>query len=714
MSNPTEIRNILKTINIKRKRRGGRGGTQTRIQPEKSSKNSRLNQSPTIKQVKAHIQEKEGIPSNQQRLVFPGIINSPTIEVPTVLPDIPTVPLQESFQIPTKNQLRQKRLAALNKPSLHLQSSAPSPEIPTVDAPTIETPTIETPTVEVQNILKNATKNNNKCPAKTYNLDHKFTTNDCSNKKVKLNIHPDKNPDKNPDCREYSTKLFQKFDNDCEKLSQPSAGDTPAGVSPDSVSPDNVSPDSVSPADATNNLTSKIFYMMLKIVLTIIAFGVVYILYKSYTMYNTTMANAVNIQKDWPTYRCQPQIIPIAGFVGPKGTSSVENARECSMIFFKNSFLSFMTPFIEFFEKIVKVLVDLVKSVQNIRQMFNYLRDSINTFLLDIANMFYAYATKFSLLFNRLLQTFSKIFTVFEDLFFTVAYAGYSLMSVWNGPIGGVARFFCFHKNTPITMGDGTQKIISKIKVGDKIKNGKVIGVHIFSGKNTKLYNYKNIIVACHHLVYENGKWIRIKKSKFAQPFNNTEDEIYCLTTSTGKILINDVIFADYMEIETSEQMKNILNIAMAHLNNLPKNNSEANINIEKVVGFQKDTLITLKSGITKNLSQLQINDNLENNNIVIGITKVYGRNIKLYKYNNIISSGNVIIKKENEWGLMKNVGEIINTKKSTLYHVFTTTGEITINNIIFKDYDSYQNNKLNENIYETIDKYTEYQLNSK
>ena len=104
----------------------------------------------------------------------------------------------------------------------------------------------------------------------------------------------------------------------------------------------------------------------------------------------------------------------------------------------------------------------------------------------------------------------------------------------------------------------------------------------------------------------------------------------------------------------------------------------------------------------------------MENNNIVIGITKVYGRNIKLYKYNNIISSGNVIIKKENEWGLMKNVGEIINTKKSTLYHVFTTTGEITINNIIFKDYDSYQNNKLNENIYETIDKYTEYQLNSK
>ena len=461
---------------------------------------------------------------------------------------------------------------------------------------------------------------------------------------------------------------------------------------------------------SADNLTSKILHMILKIVLTIMVFGIVYVLYKSYTFYNSSIANTINIQKDWPSYRCQPHIIPIASFVGPKGTSSIENALECGMIFFKNSFLSFMAPFIEFFKKIVEVLVDLVKSVQNIRLMFNYLRDSINVFLLDIANMFYAYATKFSLLFNRLLQTFSLIFNVFQDLFYTVAYTGYSLMSVWNGPIGDVARFFCFHKNTLITMNDGTKKIISKIKVGDKIENGKIIGVHIFSGKNTKLYNYKNIIVSCNHLVYENSKWIRIKKSKISKPLNITEDEIYCLTTSTGKILVNGVIFADYMEIEKLDQITNILNIAMSHLNN--SKNIDYKINIEKVFGFQNNTLIKLKSGITKKISQLNINDNLGNNNIVIGITKVYGRNIKLYKYNDIISSGNVIVKKENGWELMKNIGKNINNKKSILYHIFTTKGELTISNIIFKDYDAYQNNKLNENIYETIDNYVENNLN--
>ena len=164
------------------------------------------------------------------------------------------------------------------------------------------------------------------------------------------------------------------------------------------------------------------------------------------------------------------------------------------------------------------------------------------------------------------------------------------------------------------------------------------------------------------------------------------------------------------MEIEKLDQITNILNIAMSHLNN--SKNIDYKINIEKVFGFQNNTLIKLKSGITKKISQLNINDNLGNNNIVIGITKVYGRNIKLYKYNDIISSGNVIVKKENGWELMKNIGKNINNKKSILYHIFTTKGELTISNIIFKDYDAYQNNKLNENIYDTIDNYVENNLN--
>ena len=44
----------------------------------------------------------------------------------------------------------------------------------------------------------------------------------------------------------------------------------------------------------------------------------------------------------------------------------------------------------------------------------------------------------------------------------------------------------------------------------------------------------------------------------------------------------------------------------------------------------------------------------------------------------------------------MKEIGECTNYKKSRLYHIHTLTGQLTINNTIFKDYDSYQNKESN------------------
>ena len=374
--------------------------------------------------------------------------------------------------------------------------------------------------------------------------------------------------------------------------------------------------------------------------------------------------------------------------------------------FIKNNY---WIPIINFFEKIIDVLLDLVKSIQNIRVMFVYIRDMTETYLLDIGNMFYAYATKLSVLFNRIMQINHKIMYTFETMYYSLKYTQTTLQSISNSPPFAVMKFFageaaCFHKNTNIQLEVGTKKI-SEIKVGDKLKNGKVTGIHIFSGKNINMYNYKDIIVSGDHLVYEN-KWIRIKNSNMSI-LTIPEYKIYCLTTSSGKIEINDILFSDYMEIKDTKQMKDIFNIAMIHMNNKV---FDFDMNIEKVSGFQKDTFISEN----KKISELKINDKLDENNYVIGINKVRGKNIKLYKYNNIIASGNVIIQINNESRCMKEIGECTNYKKSRLYHIHTLTGQLTINNTIFKDYDSYQNNESNEKIYNILNNYTENKLNIK
>lgn len=453
--------------------------------------------------------------------------------------------------------------------------------------------------------------------------------------------------------------------------------------------------------------TSKIFHIILKSILTIFIVGCIYIVYYSYTHYKSTMSKAKEIANNWPEYRCRPSVMPFASQLTGGKVNTITNGIDCLITtYIKPYLMAFISPFIEFFEKILDVIVDLVDSIQNIRKMFNYMRESIHTFLLDIANMFYAYAKKISYMLNRIMDTFYKIFRVFQDIYSALGYSIYTLQSMWNGPIGGVARFFCFHKNTLITMKDNSQKVISKIKIGDRIKKGgKVLAVHTFSGKNIELYLYKNkIIVASSHLVYEDNKWVRIKKSKNATPIDLKEDSIYCLTTQKGKIIINDTIFSDYMEVQNKLQMTDIMNIIMEHLNQKPsllKNNND------KIWGFSKDSLIKTKLRFTK-IKYLRIGDNLGDGNIVEGITKIYAKNTKLYEFNKTICSGNVIVKKDNRWELIKNIGKPIDKRLSVLYHIFTTKRTCNINNNTYRDCESVKDNKIQYQ----IDKYVTDILN--
>ena len=458
-----------------------------------------------------------------------------------------------------------------------------------------------------------------------------------------------------------------------------------------------------------HSTVKRLINIIIKGILTIVVVFVLFVAYKSYTSYNSTMAKANEIAGNWPEYRCQPSVMPFASQLTGGKVNTISNGIDCLITaYIKPYITAFITPFIQFFEKILDVIVDLVNSVQNIRKMFNYLRESIHTFLLDIANMFYAYAKKISYMVNRMMDTFNKIFLVFEDMFYALGYAIYTVASLWNSPVGGVARFFCLHKNTLITMKDGSEKPIGKIKVGDKIKKGgRVLAVHLFSGKRVQMYLYKNKIIAGFwHLIREDGKWIRMENSKHAVPLDEKEDEIYCLTTSKSKIVVDGNLFADYMELETPIQMTTVLNIVMEYLNNKP---SKISGKSEKVWGFAKDTLIKTKLGLKK-IKNLRLGEKLGDGNTIEGITKIYGRNVKLYNHNGTICSGNIIVKKGGEWKLMKDIEKPLKNKRSVLYHIFTTKGELCINKEIYRDYEQVEDDDVNDQ----IDEYVESKLNTK
>ena len=130
-----------------------------------------------------------------------------------------------------------------------------------------------------------------------------------------------------------------------------------------------------------------------------------------------------------------------------------------------------------------------------------------------------------------------------------------------GGPVGGVVGgvigsvFGCFLPNTKVTMSDGTTKNIIDINLNDNIK----IGGRVFAHAKfliTNLYNYKGVKVSGSHMVNEDNKWLRVEESKLAKSLGNKEHTVYTLGTDNRRILINNILFTDYFEVDEKEELQ--------------------------------------------------------------------------------------------------------------------------------------------------------------
>ena len=130
-----------------------------------------------------------------------------------------------------------------------------------------------------------------------------------------------------------------------------------------------------------------------------------------------------------------------------------------------------------------------------------------------------------------------------------------------GGPVGGVVGgvigsvFGCFLPNTKVTMLDGTTKNIIDINLNDNIS----IGGRVFAHAKfliTDLYDYKGVKVSGSHMVNEDNKWLRVEESKLSKSLGNKEHTVYTLGTDNRRILINNILFTDYFEVDEKEELQ--------------------------------------------------------------------------------------------------------------------------------------------------------------
>lgn len=442
------------------------------------------------------------------------------------------------------------------------------------------------------------------------------------------------------------------------------------------------------------------------IIMIIIGLIILSFIYGGYMLYE----NNQKFKKNWPKYRCKPYVMPFAGWLGPGNVSVTDNFTNCMWSINKTFFDILISPFTDVLKTITSILSGMVNDIQNIRKMIAYMRSSMEDMAKDILLKIWNSYTRIANLFKIILRLFEKLGTVFKDVFEILLYVFYTMASLWNGPIGGVANFFCFDRKTLINMNDGNKKRIENIKLYECLeKYNSVIGILKFSAKDVDMYDYHGIIVSGNHLAKEDKKMIKVKDSLCSKKIDNYgEDIIYCLITSQNLIRIGDLEFADYNEVSNKKFIQRIHNLTLKNLNKSNEIKYDEYFPLESGLGENIEIKIMNENNefVNKKIKDIQVGDQTEYGK-VLGVIQIDSRHKKftnkIYKYDGKIMSGNILIYQNNQWiplYQLSDAEQIKNNKyRKKLYHIITENGIINIGKDFIRDFDQNRDEDFNEKL---------------
>lgn len=292
------------------------------------------------------------------------------------------------------------------------------------------------------------------------------------------------------------------------------------------------------------------------------------------------------------------------------------------------------------------------------------------------------------------------------------------------------SRKRCFHPYTKIQLKNNDFSYIKDIKIGDILYDGSIVeGIMKTSPEDHEFYSLRDIIITSTHKVfdYNTSKWIYVKDHIDSIKYNKyNKKEMYCISTNTKYIKINNLYFTDWDELD-EEMINELKKIAIDNFinKNEEKNEIEQNNEIDNIErnnyihkyfdgGFIYNTPIELNNGNFVNISKIKLNDILKNGEKVLGIIKIDIKNIyqlkeyylnndnnKLFIGTNIVFLSNIIKNKCYINSNDKNINNK-NIKFKYLYHLVTDRETFYINNIKVGDYNSCLDinlSKIKENI---------------
>ena len=418
----------------------------------------------------------------------------------------------------------------------------------------------------------------------------------------------------------------------------------------------------------------------IKSILKIVLYLIIFIGILGFILINENKQYVID---NWPEYRCNPVVMPFAGFFGK---NAGENFNGCLTTNFGKFFKILIKPFEFIIKNIQHLLGDVLSQINIVRTITKPIREFVNMATRMVFEKTQGLMNTIMYSFYKINNIMKRLFANFRLMIYTLEASQMTIKSTWDGPIGKTARFwgkgldffidaFCFAPNTLVSINGIDNCPISEVKLGDMIKNSTVYGI-MKTRAPEKIYNYNDIIVSGNHYVKEDNKWLKVKDSKSSKMINTPSNikYLYSLWTDNHRIMIDNIEFADYEETDLTFHLQKKL-----ILNSLQSNENVIHEEPNLIVG---DMPILLSNLTWKSLHDIEIGDKLyPNNNEVIG--KVCQKVTAHIKHG--MTTNNIIYNKK--WKLIENEEGENSQSHDIYYNLIVSHGFFITPRYIVRDY---------------------------
>ena len=260
------------------------------------------------------------------------------------------------------------------------------------------------------------------------------------------------------------------------------------------------------------------------------------------------LGTSKEVAQNWPKYRCQPHIMPIAGIYG---YNAQENIEFCLKNVFLKEAPGVLAPVYEAASSLNSAMASAGSGLMSVRTTLSGLTDGISSVV-----------RSFNKRIQMIMQTLKGKFKNLENLmgrvtalFYAIMYSGITALAAGStfakGTVGTFLNTFCFPAGTPVLCEDGTYKAIESLAVGDRLAQigapNIVESTFVFDGSQTEMVNIEGVIVSANHFIRNGSNWIPAGKHPKARSASS-HDRIYCLNTSRHTFWVQHLLVADFEE----------------------------------------------------------------------------------------------------------------------------------------------------------------------